>query len=235
MQRKLIHEDEWYTPSNLISLMKYADTDTPERKEAAIKAQKAIRKEYTRLRDISQKRLARMGNSMFKDSQTYKRYVNAFPKLKEIDSPARLAYKLAEIANFVESPTGSLWRQKTQMQKALETLHSTVDKDGVPKEAYNFVTAENFLAFGEFMEEYRNQKLDSAGYDSGEAADAFAIVAKHKISADQIKTDFEYWLENREVAKTLRRSEKRTGNPDELKKAVERKKKQLAKQEEEEE
>ena len=225
---KLTYEKEFYFPSNLRSLMRYADTYTDEQKAASKAATAAIRKEYTRLRDISQKRLKRMGSSRFSESQTYKMNVAHYPKLKDIKTPEELAYRLSDLSRFIESPLSTITGQKSQMQKSLATLHSTVDKDGNPKEAFTFVNEDNYMAFTEFMDEWRAQHLDEL-YDSGEAADAFAVLDKHEIKADQIKEDFEYWLENREDAERLRRSEARTGNPEELKKGLENYKKRKRK------
>lgn len=224
MAARPTYEDEFYFPSNLRNLMRYADTYTDEQKAASKAATAAIRKEYTRLRDISQKRLKRMGSSKFAESQTYKQNVSHYPKLADIKTPEELAYRLSDLARFIKSPMSTISGQKSQMQKAIDTLHSTVDKDGNPKEAYTFINEDNYLAFTEFMDEWRAQHLDEL-YDSGEAADAFAVLDKHEIKADQIQEDFEYWLENREEAENLRRSKKSTGDPEALKKQLENYKK----------
>ena len=219
MAARPTYEKEFYYPSNLRSLMRYADTYTDEQKAASKAATAAVRKEYTRLRDIAQKRLKRLGSSKFAESQTYKMNVSHYPKLRDIKTPEELAYRLSDLSRFIESPLSTVTGQKSQMQKALATLHSTVDKDGYPKEAYLFVNEDNFIAFTEFMDEWRSQHLDGL-YDSGEAADAFAVMDKHGISASQIQEDFEFWLENREDAEKLRKSQKSTGDPDALKKQL---------------
>ena len=224
MARKLTYEDEFYFPSNLISLMKLSDTQSPEMREAAIRAQKTIRKEYTKLRDISQKRLKRMGQSEFARSQTYMMNVGHFPKLADIKTPQELAYRLSELSRFIESPMSTITGQKTAMQKAIATLHSSVDKYGAPKEAFTFVNEDNYLDFAEFMQEWRDQHLDEI-YDSGEAAETFSVLEKHEITADQVREDFEYWLENRDTADKLRKMESYKNDPEALKKANERYKK----------
>ena len=43
-----------------------------------------MRKEYTRMRDIAQKRIERMGQSEFAKTKTFKDHAEGFQKLKDI-------------------------------------------------------------------------------------------------------------------------------------------------------
>ena len=174
----LKYEKEFYNPAALRDFMKEHGS-------------KDIRKEYTRLRDISQKRLKRMSGTMWARTQSYKRNVNHYPKLKDIQSDSELAARLSDLSRFITADTGSVSGLNAQMEKALKTLHS-------PGHDYNFVTKENFLDFGEFMEEYRFQKLDEI-YDSGEAYDTFHAVESHRVDPTKLQEDFEFWLANRDI------------------------------------
>ena len=107
------------------------------------------------------------------------------------------------------------------MYKSLETLHEN---------EYTFVTPENYLEFGKFMEEYRFQIQDEE-YDSGDAAETYGVIEKHKIPVEQIKNDFEYWIANRETLDKLYKKAKSTGNATELKAQHERYLKEMAKRE----
>lgn len=180
MAAKLIYDEEWYQPAKLRVEMKAGNM-------------KAIRKEYTRLRDISQKRLKRMGKSMFKDTQMYKRNVHHYPLLKDIQSEAELAARLSDLSRFITSQTSTVSGMKKQMERSLATLH---------EHDYNFVTKENFISFGKFMEEYRFQKLDEI-YDSGDAAETYDALEKHRVDPAKVKEDFEFWLQNQKTLEAM--------------------------------
>ena len=153
--------------------------------------------------------------------KSYLKNVDAFPKLKDIGSYEELSDRLADLASFISQKTSTLSGAKEVMYKSLETLHSN---------DYTFVTPENYLEFGKFMEEYRFQIQDEL-YDSGDAADTFGVLEKHKIPLDQIKKDFEYWIENHETLDKLYRKAKSTGNAAELKAQHERYLKEMKKRE----
>ena len=180
---KLKYEADFYQPSSIRNYIK----------EGGKEAEAAVRKEYTRLRDISQKRLKRMGSTMWADTQTYKRNVNHYPKLKDIQSTSELAARLSDLSRYIETQTSTVSGMERQMKKSLATLH---------KSGYGFVNRENYLSFGKFMEEYRLQKLDEI-YDSGDAAETFDALEKHRVDPEKVKEDFEFWLANMELLKDL--------------------------------
>lgn len=196
---KLSYDRTWYYPNKLLDKLSGDIADVA-----------SVRKEYTRLRDIAQKRLKRMGESMFKETNVYKFNVRHYPKLAQIKSPQELAGRLADLAAFIESPYSTVSKQKKIMKKSIATLH---------EHEYTFVTEDNFLSFTDFMEEYRAQHFDDI-YDSGDAADAYGVTIKHELDPEKVKADFEFWLENIENAKALKRSKKSMGNYDAIKKRV---------------
>lgn len=207
----LTYSRDFYMPQKTIGMIK-----------AGGKAEKAIREEYTRLRDISQKRLKRMAKDpIFSKSDTYLKNVDNFPKLKDITSPEMLADKLADLSSYISQKTSTLAGAKDVMYKSLETLHAN---------EYPFVTPENYLEFGKFMEEYRFQIQDEE-YDSGDAAETYGVLEKHKIPVEQIKNDFEYWIANRETLDKLYKKAKSTGDASALKAQHERYLKEMAKRE----
>ena len=177
---KLRYDVDWYQPSNLRFNMKQEGS-------------KEVRKEYTRLRDIAQKRLKRMGNSIWSDTQTYLRNVHHYPKLKDIKSESELAARLSDLSRFITAQTSTVSGMEAQMKKSLKTLH---------EHDYNFVTRENYIFFGKFMEEYRFQKLDEM-YDSGDAADTFNALETQRVDPEKVKEDFEFWLQNQKVLESM--------------------------------
>lgn len=206
MAAKLTYDIEYYRLDKILGKLKGDIGDaTANRKE--------IRAEYTRLRDIAQKRLKRMGETKFRETNTYKFNVKHYPKLKDIKSNNELAGRLADLARFIVDPYGTLAKQKKIMKKSLTTLH---------EHDYTFVNEENYIEFGKFMEYYRDTHYDEI-YDSGDAADAYGVTVKHQIDPEKVKEDFEFWLENIQAAKDLRRSKQSIGNYDKMKTRVSKK------------
>ena len=202
MASKPTYESGWYTPSGILQEIEAGNM-------------KAVRKEYTRLRDISQKRLKRLAKAGFTETETYKMNVSHYPVLKDIKSVYDLAQRLSDLARFISAPRSTVFGMKRHRSKALETFE---------EHGYDFVTKENLEDFGAFMEEYRNQKLDQE-YDSGEAADAFRVLEKHKIDPKEVQDDFEFWLENKDIADKVRVYKKEYGDPEALKARVKKRRK----------
>ena len=206
MAAKLTYDIEYYRLDKILGKLKGEIGD-------AATNRKEIRAEYTRLRDIAQKRLKRMGETKFRETNTYKFNVKHYPKLKDIKTVNELAGRLADLARFIVDPYGTLTKQKEIMKKSLITLHEN---------DYTFVTEENYIEFGKFMEYYRDTHYDEI-YDSGDAADAYGVTVKHQIDPEKVKEDFEFWLENIQAAKDLKRSKQSIGNYDKMKTRVSKK------------
>ena len=187
MAAKLTYDPNWYIPTKI---------------KAEIQENRAaVRKEYTRLRDISQKRLKRLKAAGLDDTQAYLKNYKHYPKLKDIKSDSELSSRLSDLARFITAKASTVSGQKDIMHKSLTTLHDN---------GYKFVNEENFRNFGKFMEEYRNQMLDMS-YDSGDAAELYGVTIKHQLDPEKVKADFEFWLENLDRAEKLRKS-KSAGN-----------------------
>lgn len=196
---KPTYDKTWYFPTNLTQMLK-SDPAT-------------VRKEYTRLRDIAQKRLKRFETAGLTKTQAYKRNVAHYPKLKDIKSDYELAGRLSDLERFISAQAGSVSGQKEIRKKAISTLH---------EHDYTFVNEQNFDDFTDFMEEYRDQMLDGEGYDSGDAAELYSVVEKHKLDPEKVAEDFGFYLENIETLKKMRRAKSSTGNTENFKKRAER-------------
>lgn len=107
-------------------------------------AEREVRQEYTRQRDIAQKRLARLSNSEFAESEFVQRYSEGFPKLRDIGSNKReLAHALADINRFINSKRSSISGQIEIRNNAIETLH---------EHGYDFVNKDNYREFTQLMQ-----------------------------------------------------------------------------------
>ena len=204
MARKasLRYDFNWYTPSNLKAML-----------EGSKDLNREVRKEYSKLRDIARKRLQRLEAAGYTETEAYRRNVNHYPKLKDIKTKSELAQRLSDLSRFIASSQSTVSGIKEREQKVLEKLHEN---------QYNFVNESNLKDFGEFMESYRDQMLDME-YDSGDAAEVYSIVVKHKVDPEKVKEDFEYWLEHIDEALKMRRSKASAGNYERIKKRLDKK------------
>ena len=107
----------------------------------------ALRKEYTRLRKIANKRLARLQASQYKDSDLVKEYAGGFEILANV---ADLPRELTVLARFVASERSSVTGLKRIDKQTISTLH---------QHGYTFVNSKNARQFGAFMEEMRQAGL----------------------------------------------------------------------------
>ena len=174
----MAYNDAWYTPANLLS------KTVP---------QSEIRKEYTRLRDIAQKRIKRLGESEFRTGRTYRKYKTGFPKLSQIKNETELAYAMAELQKFVKSNI-TVRRIREIRRKQLKTLKT---------HKYNFVNEENFQDFSEFMEDYKDNVIDKKQIGSPILAEVFYEVERLGLDPEKISKDFDFWLNNREILKEM--------------------------------
>ena len=209
MRKASLHYDfDWYTPSNLKAML-----------EGDKELSSQVRKEYTRLRDVAQKRLKRLKAAGYEDTEGYKRNVAHYPKLKDIQTKSELAQRLSDLSRFIKSELSTVSGIKERERKTLESLS---------EHGYDFVNEGNLSDFGDFMEQYRDQLLDME-YDSGDAAEVYQVAIKHKLDPEEVAQNFEFYLENLEVAKKLRRS-KNDGDVQKFEKRILKKNKELKKQ-----
>ena len=195
----LTYDKDWYYPVKLKALL------------ANKKTAGDVRKEYTRLRDIAQKRFKRLKAAGFADTQTYKLNYKHYPVLKNIKTDEELAGRLTDLAFFIMNPNSLVRKARARMIKSIGTLH---------EHGYTWVTQDNYIKFGDFMESYRDTMMDMI-YDSGDAVELFSVVEKHKLDPMKVKEDFDLWLENVEQAEKLNYSAKSAGDYDKMKKRLE--------------
>lgn len=142
-----------------------------------------IRREYSRLRDIAQKRLQNLGRTE-PGSYAYKKNVGQYPVLREVGTEGAREL-LPKLARFIGAKTGTVRGIREQRTKALETLH---------EHGYNFINAGNIKQFGEFMEAYRADK-DLQVVGSPTAAELFEAAKERHMNIEEIKGQFAMWLE----------------------------------------
>jgi len=107
-----------------------------------------MRKDYTRMRDMVQKRIKRMGESEFARTKTYQEHAEGFPKLKNI-KPENFAKAYSELSKFLGAKRGSVTGQKEIKQKTINTWN----KEGIP------LNNENYFRVIDILEEMRRRKV----------------------------------------------------------------------------
>ena len=109
-----------------------------ERAERSDSALKAMRRDYSRMRDIAVKRIQRAQDA------GYWRKGKEIPTLKEVGrDPADLAYGYSRLSKFLESSSSSVKQLRKESKQRVESFQ---------KLGYTFVTEENELDFGDYME-----------------------------------------------------------------------------------
>lgn len=130
-----------------------------------------MRKEYTTLRDIAQKRLKVLENAGETKSAFYKRWNNAFrdgvPKLKNVGKK-ELPYLLAELRGGIKSRSSTIKGLESQREQTSETLKS-----------HGFdIPADQLEDFGEYMKRYRDSKMDQV-FASSIAVELYESVVRN--------------------------------------------------------
>lgn len=143
----------------------------------------AIRKDYSRMRKIAQKRLKRFEGTEWVNTEVYKYNVNRFRRLDQIKSAGELAYLTADLYRFLQSETGTITGLKKQRKATIAKMH---------EKGYTFITNANFIAFTQFM-----QALRSAGiarlYDSERLGHIFAEEYEEGVPPEELSEKFKQY------------------------------------------
>ena len=165
----------------------------PELLRQGILTPEQMKAEYTRLRNVANKRLLRMQDTRFENYQSFQQNVGKFIPVSQISSERELIYRLSEVERFISAKTSTISGIRDIERRTLESLQDA---------GYTFVNAKNLAAFGEFMTEYRAQHLNEI-YDSDEAYKLFVETQKRGIGLSKIRGDFEFWMEQRDTLADL--------------------------------
>lgn len=144
--------------------------------------ERALRKEYTRLRKIANKRLNRLQASEYKETDLAKEYAGGFALLADVKDLPR---ELTQLARFVASEKSSVTGLKRLDKQTISTLH---------QHGYTFVNTKNVGQFGAFMEEMRQ-----AGYSKLYSSEFIAtwwseIDASKRDNVSKLKQEFEHYV-----------------------------------------
>ena len=136
-----------------------------------------LRAEYTRMRDVAQKRIQRLIKSDFSQAKAVQERPEGFPKLKDI-RPQDFPYAMNELYRFVAAKGSTVQGQKEIRTKTIETFA----KHNV------HITEEEYPEFIKILEQMRKQKIN---YESGIAkatADFIVGLQKGSVTTNKMFT-----------------------------------------------
>lgn len=176
--RELEHEIDYYTPINI----RKGDT-------------KALRKEYTALRAIANKRLKRINESKINVTRYLANYPTQFNTLKALDKMNDDAFtrELIQVVRFLYKDKISLKSIKTlreQDLKGIATLH---------EHGYTFINASNYDKFVEYMELVRSRLGNVIAYKVQEIMEIFEnAVSEGELIPDELEHHLNTYIEMEE-------------------------------------
>ena len=143
-------DEKWYTVQGAETMARVGTKDDLA----------TMRAEYTRMRDVAQKRIKRLGKQ-FPESKAYQTHQKGFAKLKDID-PRDLPKAFAELAKFVKAKGSTVTGQKQIKQKTIKTWQD---------QGLN-LTNKNYDKTIKILEEMRKQKIVYGSDKAVELADS---------------------------------------------------------------
>lgn len=142
-------EEKWYTVQGAETMARMATPDDMA----------TMRAEYTRMRDVAQKRIKRLGKE-YPESKTYEEHKGGFPKLRDLD-PRNFAKAFSELAKFVQAKKSTVTGQRIAQAKTTKTLNEAVgagQKIGEDK-VQAVVTKQNYWRVIKILNEVRRLNL----------------------------------------------------------------------------
>jgi len=149
-------------------------------------SEEVIRSEYSRLRTIANKRIARMSQHPGSQSAIYKEYSAGFPTIAEIPESRDIKYYLASVARFVRDPMSSV----SYVQGAAGREAKRLRNEGIKN-----ATAKNVYVLGLLFEKLKELGL-SRVYDSGQVEDLFDHYTRRHVSKEEAIENIVFWLDN---------------------------------------
>lgn len=169
----------------------------PEALKAGSLTDQQMRQEYSRLRAIANKRLQRFEGTRYENSQTYLRNAGKYVPLSAISTRRELQMKLVEVSRFVTAKEGSVSGINAANRKRVATFR---------ERGLDFVNMENIQDFGEFMEWSRGAGYERI-YGSEKTSSVYSQAVKRMgIDVEEVREDFEYYLENLDTLRNVPRA-----------------------------
>ena len=130
-------DEKWYTVQGAETMARIGTKDDMS----------TMRSEYTRMRDVAQKRIKRLAKQ-FPESKAYQNNAKGFAKLKDLD-PRDFPKAFAELAKFVRAKGSTVTGQKQIKEKTIKTWQD---------QGLN-LNSKNYDKTIKILEEMRKQKI----------------------------------------------------------------------------
>ena len=147
---KFWYDEKWYTVQGAETMARLGTKDDLA----------TMRAEYTRMRDVAQKRIKRLGKQ-FPESKAYQSHKKGFAKLKDLD-PRDFPKAFAELAKFVKAKGSTVTGQKQIKAKTIKTWQDQGLK----------LNSKNYDKTIKILEEMRKQKIVYGSDKAVELADS---------------------------------------------------------------
>ena len=147
---KFWYDEKWYTVQGAETMARIGTKDDMA----------TMRAEYTRMRDVAQKRIKRLGQQ-FPESKAYQSHAKGFPKLKDLD-PRDFAKAFSDLAKFVKAKGSTVTGQKEIKNKTIKTWQD---------QGLN-LNQKNYDKTIKILEEMRKQKIVYGSDKAVELADS---------------------------------------------------------------
>ena len=144
------YDEKWYTVQGAETMARVGTKDDMA----------TMRAEYTRMRDVAQKRIKRLGKQ-FPESKAYQTHSKGFAKLKDLD-PRDFPKAFAELAKFVRAKGSTVTGQKQIKEKTIKTWQD---------QGLN-LNSKNYDKTIKILEEMRKQKIVYGSDKAVELADS---------------------------------------------------------------
>ena len=142
--------DQWYTVQGAETMARIGTKDDYS----------TMKSEYTRMRDVAQKRLKRLQKA-FPESKAVQNHPSGFPKIKDLD-PRDFPKAFAELAKFVKAKGSTVTGQRQIKEKTMKTWQD---------QGLN-LNEKNYDKTIKVLEEMRKQKIVYGSDKAVELADS---------------------------------------------------------------
>lgn len=165
-----------------------------------------LRKEYSRLRIVANKRLSRMQGTKYEKTQTFIKNYGKYTTIAEIEEQAlKHAEKLPKevrqlyVDSMVAKKTADLYKMLTARTGSIRGMQQveTETVERLREHGFTFITKKNLQQFGDYMEFLRIVHR-GRNFDSERAAELFGTVVKKGINPQEVAEDYEYWKQHEE-------------------------------------
>ena len=158
--------------------------------ELAKMPEREIRKEYSRLRSVAQKRLQRLSEGGYEMTTAYRMNQNRYRTLKELnDSPKQLAERLSDLSRFISARSSTVTGQKGIETERLQSLHAS---------GYEWVNKSNLREFGQFMNYMKSlfpRHPSASAEQAAQLFNGYRALRQQAISPEQMQERFMAFIE----------------------------------------